>query len=126
MECLEGLSLCSRVPGAEDFPAASGPMQTRLTECVRREGDLNLLAPHVTMSATSMGTSSGLQLMSTAPASGWEIIEITVDSGASDTVLPSSMLSSIKAESTPASGSCEEYETANGHTVVNEARSAAS
>ena len=97
-------------------------MQIRLTECVSRVGDLNLLTPHIAVSATSMATatSSGLRLMSTAPASGWEIIEITVDLGACDTVIPSSMLSSIKTESTPASRSCQEYEVADGHTIVNE------
>ena len=45
--------------------------------------------------------------------SGWELIEITVDSGACDTVLPSRMLSSIRTESIEASRAGEEYEVAN-------------
>ena len=52
--------------------------------------------------------------------SGWELIEITVDSGACDTVLPSRMLSSIRTESTEASRAGEEYEVANGHAILNE------
>ena len=51
---------------------------------------------------------------------GWELLEITVDSGACDTVLPTGMLSSIKTESTEASRNLEEYEVANGHTIINE------
>ena len=48
-----------------------------------------------------------------------EEIEITVDSGACDTVLPSKMLSSIKTDSSgPNFG--EEYEVANGHSIWNE------
>ena len=52
--------------------------------------------------------------------SGWELIEITVDSGACDTVLPPKMLSSIRIESTEASRAGEEYEVANGHAILNE------
>ena len=52
--------------------------------------------------------------------SGWELIEITVDSGACDTVLPSKMLSVIRTESTEASRAGEEYEVANGHAILNE------
>ena len=47
----------------------------------------------------------------------WEEIEITVDSGACDTVLPSRMLSSIKLEQNDASRRGEEYEVANGCTI---------
>ena len=68
-------------------------------------------------------TTEGMQLMSTAPANGndgWEMIEITVDSGACDTVLPSKMLPSVPTDSTEASENCEEYEVANGHSIVNE------
>ena len=70
-------------------------MRIKLTESARRVGDLDLPTPHVAVSATSLATSSGLQSMSTNPTSGWEIIEITVDAGACDTVLPSSLLSSM-------------------------------
>ena len=52
--------------------------------------------------------------------SGWELIEITVDSGACDKFLPSRMLSSIRTESTEASRAGEEYEVANGHAILNE------
>ena len=51
--------------------------------------------------------------------SGWELIEITVDPGACDTVLPSKMLSSIRTESTEASRAGEVYEVANGHAILN-------
>ena len=47
----------------------------------------------------------------------WEEIEITVDSGACDTVLPSRMLSSIKLEQNDASRRGEEYKVANGCTI---------
>ena len=52
--------------------------------------------------------------------SGWELIEITVDSCACDTVLPSKMLSSSRTESTETSRAGEEYELANGHAILNE------
>ena len=57
-----------------------------------------------------------------APASldGWEEIEITVDSGACDTVLPSKMLAGVPLEETEASRKGEEYEVANGHVIYNE------
>ena len=51
---------------------------------------------------------------------GWEEIEITVDSGACDTVLPSRMLPGVKLEETEASRRGEEYEVANGHSIFNE------
>ena len=51
---------------------------------------------------------------------GWEEIEITVDSGACDTVLPSRMLPGVKLEETEASRRGEEYEVANGHSMFNE------
>ena len=50
----------------------------------------------------------------------WEMIEITVDSGACDTVLHSSMLQSVITESTEASRAGEEFEVANKQTIVNE------
>ena len=67
----QDFSLRSRLLGAEDFTAESQRMHIRLTECVRRVGDLNLLTPHIAASATSMARSGGgLQLMSPASASG--------------------------------------------------------
>ena len=50
----------------------------------------------------------------------WFEIEMTADSGACDTVLPSGMLASIQTQSTPASRAMEEYEVAYGHVIVNE------
>ena len=47
----------------------------------------------------------------------WEEIEITIDSGACETVLPSRMLMSIKLQSNDASRRGDEYEVANGHTI---------
>ena len=52
--------------------------------------------------------------------SGWELIEITVGSGACDTVLQSKMLSSIRTDCTEASRAGEEYEVANGQAILNE------
>ena len=48
------------------------------------------------------------------------MLEITVDSGACDTVLPSGMLASIQTMSTAASRAMEEYEVANGGVIINE------
>ena len=71
-----------------------------------------------------MATSSGLLLSAPNPAEmnadGWELLEITVDSGACDTVLPTGMLSSINVVSTEASRNLETYEVADGCTIVNE------
>ena len=50
----------------------------------------------------------------------WEEIEITIDSGACDTVLPSHMLPGVQLEDTEASRNGEEYEVANGHSIFNE------
>ena len=69
--------------------------------------------------ATTQGAMTISGVAPTGP-SGWEVIEITLDSGACDTVLPSAMLSSIKTESTAASRNGEEYEVANGNFILNE------
>ena len=50
--------------------------------------------------------------------SGWEFIEIAVDSGARDTAFPSKMLLSIRTESTEASRAGKEYELASGHAII--------
>ena len=47
----------------------------------------------------------------------WEEIEITIGSGACETVLPSRMLTSIKLQPNEASRRGDEYEIANGHTI---------
>ena len=72
--------------------------------------------------ATTMGAMAprAPTAISSTVQSGWEMIEITIDSGACDTVLPSNMLSSIRTESTEASRNGDEYEVANGHCIVNE------
>ena len=49
----------------------------------------------------------------------WQEIEITVDSGACDTVMPSKMCSHISILSTPKSLSGFEYEVANGQGLPN-------
>ena len=58
-------------------------------------------------------TSSGRLVISTVSQAGWECIEITIDSGACDTVLPSAMLSPIATEQTDASRAGEEYDILN-------------
>ena len=95
----------------------SGPVKIRLAECIGKPKSLALLTK---AEEVALATTRGLPLMSTTPASGWEVIEITVDSGACDTVLPSNMLASITTESTEASRNMEMYEVANGHEIVNE------
>ena len=72
------------------------------------------------LSLLTRATTLGAMTISSTAQSEWEAIEITVDSGACDTVLPSSMLASIQTESTEASRNGEEYEVANGHSIVNE------
>ena len=47
----------------------------------------------------------------------WEEIEITIDSGACETVLPSRMLLSIKLQPNEASRRGDEYEVGRGHTI---------
>ena len=70
------------------------------------------------MSILTRAERSGISVVE-QPGSDWERIEITVDSGACDTVLPSRMLSSIRTESTEASRRGDEYEVANGHSIPN-------
>ena len=82
---------------------------------------MNTLRPRLDIDLTRADAPGGISII--APKdneSGWELIEITVDSGACDTVLPSRMLSSIRTESTEASRAGEEYEVANGHAILNE------
>ena len=75
---------------------------------------INSDKPHIDL-LTRVGTQS---ISVIGPkAEEWEEIEITVDSGACDTVLPSRMLSSIKLEQNDASRRGEEYEVANGCTI---------
>ena len=81
--------------------------------------DVSLMTkPHL-----EMATSSGLLLSAPSSAEmnadGWELLEITVDSGDCGTVLPTGMLSSINVVSTEASRNLETYEVANGCTTVN-------
>ena len=85
----------------------------KLMNALRPRLDLDLL--------TRADTPGGMSIV--APRdneSGWELINIIVDSGACDTVLPSMMLSSIRTESIEASKVGEEYEVANGHAILNE------
>lgn len=55
----------------------------------------------------------------TAAQSGWEVIEIRINSGSCETVLPSAMFSTIKTESSEASMN-EKYEVANGNFILGE------
>jgi hypothetical protein len=113
----DGSSPTATGPGQEcvgSYSAVSvGRAQSRFVSSAAIEGmghvDLltKMLIPH-------------LSPVSFAPQSGWEYLEITVDSGACDTVLPSGMLSSIALEQSEGSKRGDEYEVANGHSIVNE------
>ena len=52
--------------------------------------------------------------------SGWELIRIVVDSGASETVMPRDLCPMIKTRESPGSRDKQEYRAANGHTILNE------
>ena len=83
---------------------------------------MNVLRPRLNIdSLTRSDAAMGISIVALRDKeSGWELIEITADSGACDTVLPSRMLSSIRTESTEASRAGESYEVANGHAILNE------
>ena len=93
-------------------PVPVSGLENKLMNALRPRLDLDLL--------TRADAPMGISIV--APRdneSGWELIEITVDSGACDTVLPSKMLSSIRKDSTKASRAGEEYEVANGQAILN-------
>jgi hypothetical protein len=52
--------------------------------------------------------------------SGWEMIRIVVDSGASETVLPRDLCPMIQNRGSGGSRDKQEYRAANGHTILNE------
>ena len=79
------------------------------------------------MTKPSMERAATAGLLMSAPRvgedhDGWEMLEITVDSGACDTVLPVGMLGSVTLISTPASRNLKSYEVANGCTIINEGK----
>ena len=81
---------------------------------------IDILTRIPAIGAYSAGVLRPVSKAAAADSDGWEMLEITVDSGACDTVLPSGMLASIQTQSTPASRAMEEYEVANGCVIVNE------
>ena len=50
---------------------------------------------------------------------GWEELELTVDSGASETVVPEGMVNSVEVKEGPAAKSGVQYECANGDRIPN-------
>ena len=52
--------------------------------------------------------------------SGWEMIRIVVDSGASEIVVPRDLCPMIETRESVGSRDKQEYRAANGHTIVNE------
>ena len=114
----------------EEVPVEENPEDKRERMCAVQRCLLNHTAAALkdvslmTKPHLEMATSSGLLLSAPSSAEmnadGWELLEITVDSGACDTVLPTGMLSSINVVSTEASRNLETYEVANGCTIVNE------
>ena len=50
---------------------------------------------------------------------GWEEIELTVDSGAGETVVPEGMINSVEMREGPAAKSGVQYECANGERIPN-------
>jgi hypothetical protein len=83
-------------------------------------GPINILTKIPKSGNYSAGVLCPVSRSAPATEDGWEMLEITVDSGACDTVLPTGMLASVKTESTPASRNMEEYEVANGGVIINE------
>eukprot|EP00974_Lingulodinium_polyedra_P057220 5504892-Lingulodinium_polyedra.AAC.1 len=51
---------------------------------------------------------------------GWKEIEVTIDSGACDIVMPISMCADIPVQESQKQRECMEYEVANGETIANE------
>ena len=58
----------------------------------------------------------GLNVVS---SDGWEEIELTVDSGAGETVVPEGMVNSVEIKEGPAAKSGVQYECANGERIPN-------
>ena len=54
-----------------------------------------------------------------AVSDGWEAVEMAVDSGASETVIPEKMVTGALLQPSPASRRGVEYEVANGHRIPN-------
>ena len=57
--------------------------------------------------------------ISSIPAASWREIEVTVDSGACDTVIPTEECKEIKIHESAQSKAGMEYEVANGETIPN-------
>ena len=62
---------------------------------------------------------TGTNALSSIPAATWRELEVTVDSGACDTVLPTDQCQEIKLQESEQSKQGLEYEVANGDTIPN-------
>ena len=66
-----------------------------------------------------IGSNTVSQLNSSTPGNGWTEMEVTIDSGACETVMPEELCSHIKITPSLQSLRGDEYEVANGETVPN-------
>ena len=85
----------------------------------RMTGPINILTKIPRGQAYAAGVLCPVSKLASPSEDGWEMLEITADSGACDTVLPSGMLASIQTMSTTASRAMEEYEVASGAVIIN-------
>ena len=82
---------------------------------MRFESDLSRAVSLLTSGQKEIGGLSNLA----ENRDGWTEIEVTIDSGACDTVMPTSMCKHISIMQTEESRRGMEYEVANGETVLN-------
>lgn len=61
----------------------------------------------------------GLRLTQSSEYKGWNHIEVTIDSGACDTVMPTDMCLIIKVSKLEQSNNTMEYDIANGQLIAN-------
>ena len=84
----------------------------------RKEQQVNLPAPK-SSEWLNMLTTIQPESLNVVSHDGWEEIELTVDSGAGETVVPEGMVNSVEVKEGPAAKSGVQYECANGERIPN-------
>ena len=115
------LEISASGPSAVDVPSSKLVWSKHVVTTVALSDALSGTEGEKHVDVLTKATTSAARTVSNVngqPSAGWELIEITVDSGSCDTALPSNMLSSVAL--TPTENVGEEYEVADGHLILNE------
>ena len=96
-------------------------LDSRLTRCIPKLHGTESAVEHKprTEELNTLVAREGTATLSSIPAASWRELEVTVDSGACDTVIPTDVCKEIKLQESAQSKQGMEYEVANGETIPN-------